>query len=70
MSDAPLPYSFTEEVAADARRASRLYWRKGGPADQKYPAHRDVERWWKIRLHDYAREAKLEAAIRRMRGER
>jgi hypothetical protein len=31
------PYSYLDKVAAEARKASRRYWAKGGEADRKYP---------------------------------
>jgi hypothetical protein len=60
----PLPYSFAAEAAAEARAASRRYWAPDGEADRKYPVHKDVERWWKLKPQG---QADVEAAIGRMR---
>ena len=37
-------YSFLEQAAAEARKASRRYWAKGGAADRRYP--RQPIPWW------------------------
>jgi len=39
------PYSFTEQVAAEARAASRKYWANN---DKRFPVHPDVDRHWPL----------------------
>lgn len=67
--DDPLPYSFTNEVAAAARADSRRYWAKGGEADTKYPRNPNPG-WFAPRKDKTPREETVEEAIARMKGSR
>ena len=57
-------------AAIEARRASRIYWIEGGPADRKYPVHPDVERNWPLDGSEPVPAAANEAKQRRLRRER
>lgn len=36
------------QAAIEARRASRIYWMEGGPADRANPVHPDAKLMWPI----------------------
>lgn len=63
----PLPYSFANEAAFNARADSRRYWAKGGEADKKYPRNK-TPGWFAPRKSPP--EQTVEEAIARMKGHR
>lgn len=65
VSGRPWPdYPFLEEAAAQARKASRRYWARGGEADKKYPRQKLA---WKIPLVDDP-AVRLAASLKRQHG--
>jgi hypothetical protein len=60
------PYSFTEEVAKEARAASRNYW---AGVNDRYPVNPDVYRKWFVKGDDRDKVVH-DAILRHRKGRR